>query len=282
VLFEERFLYRASTASPRDHSQGPHQLSWSGLSLESASTPRDGARVEAPPLGTVGRVRFRIVDSPGTFGPLAPGTAINFGIARRNDQGADTCGDVGIAGVTVRYTRGPARAQRRLSLNALGAKVDEGEVTRQANGTAGSVRVGKFGGWSTSFVLPADYKPNTPLSLQALFESRDRNCDFTVRDAFLLRSRPGAPTDPGNAAGGLRPVNASTPFALVFADEIAVSTTAEDRAILVRFEAAVDADVPTLQPGDGIGVGLYRTPFSDDTCPSDIGLVGWSVVYQRK
>jgi hypothetical protein len=281
VVLEERFLYRASVDSPRDHSQGPSQLSWSGLSLESASTARDGGRVEAPVLGTVGRVRFRIADSPGTFGPLAPGTAITFGIARRNDQGADTCGDAGIAGVAVRYIRGPARAQRRLSFNALGAQIDE-KVTLQANGTAGSVRVAKFGAWSTSFVLPADYKPNTPLSLQAMFESRDRNCDFTVRDSFLFRSRPGSPTDTGNAAGGLRPVNASTPFDLVFADEIAVSTTAEDRAILVRFEITTDEDVPSLSPGDGIGVGLHRTLYSDDTCPGDIGLLGWSVVYQKK
>ena len=279
IVVRPNYVFRSHSGYPRDHTLGSATDSANGLTFLSASTPVAGAAVSAPAAKRTGRLRFRIVATPGTFVKLQPGTAVQFGVFRAIADASDTCGDVGFSGASVAYTRGAAKNPRRSTLNAVAVAV-EGPVLLFISGSDGNVQVGLDGVVSTGFVLPEDYKPNTAITLQLLIDSRSRNCSLTLAPASLNRSRVGSPRDFGAATGGLRALSASSPFVLA-GDVISFSTGPTDETISVRFAITTDADVTTLNPGDGIQVGLFRRA-GTDTCPTTFGIAGWSANYQRQ
>jgi hypothetical protein len=273
-------LFRTAVGELEDHQTGPFQSASDGLLFQSASTPTAGAAIDAPTGNKTGRLTYRITASPGTFETLKPGVGVMFGVYRAPEHFADTCGEIGVSGVSVRYTRSNAApATRRLTLNALALDAATNVVVAPS-GFDGATRIDKGGVFGTGFVVPQDYTANTPILLQILADSVDPGCVFAIAPHALYRSRVGAGPDVGAAADGLTAHGASTPFTISGDGALRAETQGADRTFQLRFQVAPTPGFPGLAPGDGISLTLRRNNDATDTCPRTLGIAGWSIAYQ--
>jgi len=174
----------------------------------------------------------------------------------------------------------------RLSLNPFGAHLDNG-ASLIASGFDAPIRLPanqNLPGFALGFTIPNDYKPNTPLRIVILWESPATKCIFALRPSFLFRAREGQPSNFSDAAGGLTPLRASTPFSLA-GDTITMAApdTAHQTAS-VRFRITrTPVEFPTLRQGDAINFGVFRGDRqSGDTCNDGLGVAGVSIIYDKK
>ena len=182
---------------------------------------------------------------------------------------------------------GPAQAAKvlRLSLNPLGAILDDGAIVQLSGGNAPLLLTGNSGvpNFGLSFTIPNDYKSDTPLILEIVWEAYETDCNFLLAPNLLYRSRPGEAADGGGASSGLIALEATTDFTLSGGRIQMAAPATEQESAKVRFEiGGDDEEFPSLDQGDGITFGIFRDDRgSEDSCTGELGISGISIVYEK-
>ncbi|MBI1730391.1 hypothetical protein HY229_00660 [Candidatus Acetothermia bacterium] len=174
----------------------------------------------------------------------------------------------------------------RLSINPYSVHLDGG-ASILMSGFEAPVRLPANAGVpniSFGFTVPNDYVPNTPMTLELLWETPNTHCDFVFGSNFMYRAGEGQAQDLGSASGGFRPLDASTEFKVTdFTITVAAPADAHKTAML-RFQITPTAgEFDSLLSGDAVNVSLGRLDKQEtDTCGGDVGMAGISVVYSTK
>ncbi len=174
-----------------------------------------------------------------------------------------------------------------VSLNPYGAFLEGGAFLLRS-GFDAPIRLpgaGEKPDFAFGFTLPFDYKSNTPVFADLLWEAPDSDCDFVLKSNFLYRARTGKDLDAGEPAGGFDPIWASTDFSL---DPVARSITMaapEDAHETARARFRIiptEGEFPTLRPGDTMTFGVFRDDtLAEDSCPGDLGIAGVAILYEK-
>lgn len=125
---------------------------------------------------------------------------------------------------------------------------------------------------SVPFVLPPDYTPGTPLTIEVMVHMSDpaaTACNLNLRPNFVSHGRVGVPHS-GVTQSGLEPVSGSTVVAVPSNTEIAIA----------RFIAGPTDPAVPLEPGDKYHFGFFRETRADDTCVDALYLDSIVVKYE--
>lgn len=123
-------------------------------------------------------------------------------------------------------------------------------------------------GFRINFVLPADYKRNSPVALD-FYLAGPAGCAAFMAPHSVLRYRPGKPTFDG--AAGLKAVGGNL-----------VSFGASSKLVKKVFRLKPDAGFPGQRAGDGLNLSVLRdTTRPDDTCIGSIFVTSIAIRYEK-
>lgn len=137
---------------------------------------------------------------------------------------------------------------------------------------------------SFGFTVPNDYVPNTPMTIELLWEAPNTHCSFVFGTNFIYRAGEGQSQDLGSASGGFRPLDASTEFKVTDFTITAAAPADVHKTAMLRFQITPTAgEFDSLLSGDAVDVSLGRLDKQEtDTCGGDVGIAGISIVYSTK
>ena len=193
---------------------------------------------------------------------------------------------VGNGGMAILGSSVQSENTSRISINPYGVLLDGGaELTM--GGFDAPVRLPSNGGVpniSFGYTTPNDYLPNSSMILEVLWETGDTECNALFGSNFMYRAGEGQAQDAGSPAGGFRPVGASTDNEIDDFVMIVASPEVAHETGMVRFEIrATPGEFDSLLAGDAVNLSFGRLDReSDDSCESDIGIAGLSIVYQTE
>lgn len=125
--------------------------------------------------------------------------------------------------------------------------------------------------FSCAFVVPPTYTPGAKLTVRLVWHAAATTGGIVLAPAYLSVTRPGLTYIAGpGVRDGLTAVGGTV---------LSVPATA-DQCGEKLFEITSPDGVTSLQPGDAVGIGLYRSTGSvNDTCTADLVISGISVTF---
>lgn len=160
-----------------------------------------------------------------------------------------------------------------ISIDPLSVRVNAGTLATGFGPNAG-LRLADSGSSQIAFgfTLPPDYTPGHPVTLRLVWHTDAIHCGIFFAPDFISFSRPGRThLSQASASAGLKAVGGDVLSAS------GVTNSSEAQEYLIESPEAGT----TLQPGDSILLGLYRSAtHSSDTCAADLVIQGIQIIYE--
>jgi hypothetical protein len=180
------------------------------------------------------------------------------------------------AAVLVSFAAQPAAAAGSFSINPYGALPDGTAAFADGSfGNSGIILPGTDqSSFAVGFVLPRDYRQNTPVRIRLSWRTPDTNCSIILRPNFVDRTRANHPASTGNASGGLNPADGNNAL---------VASNVANQGQAKTYVLTADQGFARQLRGDAVVVGFFRRPTEpDDTCDDDLIVSGIQVIYSTR
>jgi len=231
----------------------------------------DGA-VTSTKLASAAVGTANLVDGAVTTVKLANG-AVTTGKLATGSVGTGNLADGSVTAAKLAPGAIPA-GTKFISMNILGTLVGGTATLGTGFGANSGIRLadGGNGSIASSFVVPPDYTPGTPLVIHVLWHTPSTGCAVYFAENYISVGRAGIPHLVGTSViSGLSMVGGNTLMAPAVVNQ----------SVETRIEVTSPVPGNNLAPGDSIHFGLFRGgAVAQDTCTGNLVLHSFWISYQ--